>query len=46
MKIPADLDPNPHPHPPRRIPAQNPPPPPLEQFLDPPLMNNHTLTES
>ena len=33
MKIPVDLDPK---HPPRRIPAQNPPPP-LEEFLDPPL---------
>ena len=36
MKIPADLDPNP---PPRRIPAQNPPPP-LEEFLDPHTPNS------
>ena len=33
--IPTDLDPKP---PLRRILAQNPPPPPLKEFLDPPLV--------
>ena len=41
MKIPTDLDPKP---PLRRILAQNPPP--LKEFLDPPLISIHAYTIS
>ena len=39
MKIPTDLDPNPTPQPPlKNSGPDTPPPPPLEEFLGPPLI--------